>query len=37
MNIRQIKQFIMAASLVCILESGYQAVSALEFKNPPRV
>lgn len=37
MNMRQIKQFIMAAALVSILESGYQAVSVLEVKNPPRV
>lgn len=36
-NIKQMKQLIMAAALVSILESGYQAVSVLEVKNPPRV
>ncbi len=36
-NIRQIKQLIMAAALVSIVETGYQAASALEIKNPPRV
>lgn len=36
-DIRQIKQLIMAAALVSIIETSYQAVSALEIKNPPRV
>lgn len=36
-NIRHIKQLIMAAALVSIVETGYQAASALEIKNPPRV
>lgn len=36
-NIRHIKQLIMAAALVSIAETGYQAASAREIKKPPRV
>ncbi|SIA70112.1 Uncharacterised protein [Mycobacteroides abscessus subsp. abscessus] len=37
MKIKKIKQLMIFAAFVSIIETGYQAASTLEIKNPPRV